>query len=180
MRVACYRLFRRQLAAGNVFRSVWRAAASAFAATSGLNCVLVFEDDVCFSKNAVDVFNECFNRIEENWDLLYLGRGRDVYEKETLPETGIHLVKPLLSCGTYAYAISRQGVAKLLKAQLEKAMIPVDEFLPACYVPHPRPDFRKLFPPVLNAWAIYPVITFPAVSVSDSDTENSKSFTPRS
>ena len=53
---------------------------------------------------------------------------------------------------TFGYALSATGLDKVLDVGFERAMIPVDELLPALYMPHPREDVRKRYPPRLHAY----------------------------
>jgi collagen beta-1,O-galactosyltransferase len=98
------------------------------------------------------------------WDLLYLGRFRSndslpgIWTKDIPIDEG--LVKPGFSYGAHAYALSRNGLESVLSAGFERDIIPVDEFLPALYMIHPRPDVARRYPPRLNAFAIKPHIAF--------------------
>lgn len=165
---------------------VWRSALLAFNANPELKSVIVLEDDVFLEKDADKFFEAVLEEVDDDWDLIYLGRLPRFPDDETLPEPGKHLIRPQFSYCTYAYAVSRQGVSKLLNAKLETALIAADEFLPACYTPHPRRDVKKRFPPMLNAWAIHPSIAhhgnFSTSGTSErsgySDTEDCKFFHP--
>jgi collagen beta-1,O-galactosyltransferase len=78
------------------------------------------------------------------------------------------------SYSTIGYLLTRCGLDTLLAARLSKALLPVDEFLPALYCHHPRPDVRARFPRQLTALALDPplVQALPA-GREDSDTRNS-------
>lgn len=68
----------------------------------------------------------------------------------------------------------------ILDARLDLAMVPVDEFLPALYHPHPRPDLRRRFPPRLRALAFDPpLVTQRPKAEAGSDTEDSAFVEPR-
>jgi glycosyl transferase family 25 len=134
---------------------------------------LILEDDTVF----VDDFEHRFrrtlqqlDRLAPEWGLCYLGR---VPLEPDLPFAP-GLVRPGYSHCTYGYLLSRTGLDAVLAASYDQALIPVDEFLPALYVDHPREDIRARFPRRLSAYAIAP----PAVAqlpktVAGSDTEDS-------
>jgi collagen beta-1,O-galactosyltransferase len=87
---------------------------------------------------------------------VYLGRIH--YEPaEDIPAVP-GFVRPGLSYGTHGYLLRRSAVRMLLDAGLDKAIVPVDEFLPCMYLDHPRPDLRAHYPPRLRALAFDPVI----------------------
>ena len=117
--------------------------------------------------NAIDTLNN----IDSDWDLLYLGRMPQTYVLEE-QVTGI-LKKPLMSYCTYAYVISPTGRKKLLDYEVEKSIIPADEFLTATYNPHPRPDVKFKYPPTLLAYSIDPVIVYQDTLGSDTETGDS-------
>lgn len=152
---------------------VWRAAQKAFSGDPELKYVLVLEDDVKFIEDPIQSMDEILHVIDKDWDLLYLSRAPLYPEYEQNPIG--RLIKPDFSYCTLAYALSRKGVEKLLSARFEDAIIPVDEFLPACYCEHDREDIRKVYPPILNAWAFHLKIAtmIDGSSKIDSDTENS-------
>lgn len=154
---------------------VWLAARDAFRADAELECVLVFEDDAYFCPDAVQRLRRAVRtELTSAWDLLYLGRVPLEAHKETKPTEPCQLLKPAFSYCAYAYALSRSGVDKLLAQNVERALIPVDEFLPACYMPHPRPDIRALYTPTLCAWAFHEPVAFQRTkNDAGSDTEAS-------
>jgi collagen beta-1,O-galactosyltransferase len=115
---------------------------------------LILEDDVLFTPNWIAKLNITINKLKD-WDLLYLGR---VPQKtgEKIVCTGI--VKPDYSYCTYAYILSPRGIKKIQKYEVEKSIIPADEFLTSTYIEHPRMDVRLKYPPALNAYAMEPPI----------------------
>ncbi len=137
------------------------------------NTFLILEDDVYF----IDEFMrhlvqslERLNLYDSKWELLYLGRVP--LEQDEPVMDGI--VRPGYSHCTYAYLLTKSGVKKLLNSGFEKALIPVDEFLPAMYIDHPRADVRQMFPKRLSAYALKPAIVFQlSKTVAGSDTEES-------
>jgi glycosyl transferase family 25 len=125
---------------------VWRQIAA-----SAEPFALVLEDDVEFLRGARAILRELWllTRLAPDWHLCYVGRRRagPPFCSLEQPETKVapNLVVPTFSYGAYAYAVSRAGAVQLLEARLERAIVPVDEFLPALYAPHPRQDVRDVF-----------------------------------
>lgn len=165
--------------------SCWRRAQEAFDADSALQYVVILEDDVKFDKDTVARLEKVmatmssigFVEKEGGWDFLYLGRVIQGGKKDVPTcEQGIN--RPGLSYCTFGYALSRSGLEKVLDAKFETQIIPVDEFLPALYATHPRPDVAALFNPVLNAFVAEPNLVFQLTKMeAGSDTEASKAFT---
>jgi glycosyl transferase, family 25 len=134
---------------------------------------LILEDDVWFD----DGFDEklakglqSLTTIRPQWELLYLGR------EPLAPDLRIAngIVRPGYSFGAYAYMMTGTGARKLVESTFDKAIIPVDEFLPAMYGDHPRADVRREFPKRIVAYAFDPSIVFPLEeSIFGSDTEDS-------
>ena len=151
--------------------SCWRRAAQL-----GSEPVLILEDDVKLAVQ-IDLLLQHglkqLDAIDPGWQLVYLGRwaldpGADI-------PTGHGLVRPAYSYCTFAYMLSRAGVAALLESGFERDIIPVDELLPALYMPHPRADVRDRYPPRLRAYAFEPplVMQLPK-ALAGSDTEISE------
>ncbi|MEU8326665.1 glycosyltransferase family 25 protein [Nonomuraea sp. NPDC048881] len=83
-------------------------------------------------------------------------------------------VRPGFSYCTWGYLLDRQAASALVDAHVEKAVIPVDEFLPAMYMDHPRADVRARFPKAIDALAFAPpLLEDLSADLSDSDTEAS-------
>lgn len=163
---------------------VWREAQRAFDADASLECVLVFEDDAYFVEDAVQRLQRALRcelpQRDAAWQLVYLGRVPLERHKETAPHvaSGHQLLRPAFSYCTYAYALSRRGTEALLATHFEQNLIPVDEFLAACYVPHPRSDVREMYAPTtLSAWAFHePIALQRTKNDAGSDTEASAFF----
>jgi hypothetical protein len=84
------------------------------------------------------------------------------------------IVHPGFSYCTFGYLLSAPGLRKLLSCGLERALIPVDELIPALYMDHPREDIRSLYPKRLRAYALEPpLITQLPKEEAGSDTEAS-------
>jgi|21_taG_2_1085346.scaffolds.fasta_scaffold09755_4 collagen beta-1,O-galactosyltransferase len=118
----------------------------------------ILEDDAVFDSNMElqrDIAIETLEVMDKEWDLLYLGR-----VAQTLPEKRVakNLVKPNFSYCTYGYVLSKSGVEKIRKYNVQKAIIPADEFLSATYIAHPRIDVKLKYPPALKAYALNPHI----------------------
>ena len=144
------------------------------AVARGDRSFLVLEDDVLFVDGFVERLQDGLARLERfdaNWDLVYLGRvplepGRRVIDG---------IVQPGYSHCTYGYALTSAGAGKLLSAGLQDALIPVDEFLPAMYIDHPRPDVRRRYPRRLAAYAFDPAIVLQLPKdIAGSDTEDTE------
>jgi collagen beta-1,O-galactosyltransferase len=156
--------------------SIWRRAAER---RSELTVVL--EDDVSVVD---DVARELDRRIDqldaldENWDLVYLGRWAQEPENDHVVASGI--VRPGYSFCTFGYALRPSGLRKLLGVAYERALIPVDELLPALSLPHRRPDVRRRYPPCMTTYAFEPpLVEQLPKDVAGSDTEASASVTAR-
>jgi glycosyl transferase, family 25 len=145
------------------------------AATRPETYTLVLEDDAVLKPHFVDILLRSLDRLASydehaGFDLLYLGRCP--LEPDHAAITGF--VKPGYSHCTFAYLLTRHAVTVLLAARLEQAIVPVDEFLPATYIAHPRADLRARFPPQLRALAFDPpLVRQLPKEVAGSDTEDS-------
>lgn len=139
------------------------------------DCTLVLEDDVKLSAglergHELDLRLAALQAVDPNWDLVYLGRW--ALEPESEEHVGDGLVRPGYSYCTYGYVLSAAGLAKMLEVDFERAIIPVDELLPALYMPHPRPDVRRRYPPRLSAYAFEPpLVRQLPKDLAGSDTE---------
>jgi collagen beta-1,O-galactosyltransferase len=150
--------------------SCWRRAAELEA-----DVTLVLEDDVSL---AAGIERELARRLaalellDPGWDLLYAGRWVLEPASEIVVADG--LVRPAYSYCTFGYLLSAAGLAKLLDVGYERAIIPVDELLPALYMPHPRADVRRRYPPRMSAYALDPpLVTQLDKELAGSDTEAS-------
>ena len=134
---------------------------------------LVLEDDVTLVPRIEDQLEAGLvklNTLDPDWDLVYLGRWALEPDSDTPVTPG--LVRPAYSYCTFGYMLSASGLAKVLDVDFERAIIPVDELLPALYMPHPREDVRRRYPPRLNAYAFDPaLVTQLPKEIAGSDTE---------
>ena len=134
---------------------------------------LVLEDDVMLMERIEPVLEAGLaelDAVDPAWDLVYLGRW--VLEPDADIPVAPGLVRPAYSYCTFAYMLSSRGLAKILDVGYERALIPVDELLPALYMPHPRADVRRRYPPCLSAYAFEPpLVTQLPKDVAGSDTE---------
>jgi glycosyl transferase, family 25 len=134
---------------------------------------IVLEDDVIFVDGFTHKLLDGLARldaIDVAWDLVYLGRVP--IEPSSAITHGI--VRPGYSHCTYGYALTLGGATKLLAAGLPQALIPIDEFLPAMYIDHPRNDVRRRYPATLAAYAFEPAIVLQLPkTIAGSDTEDS-------
>lgn len=117
--------------------------------------ILILEDDADLPPDFANGLASSIalaERAAPGFGLLYLGRFP--LEPDQALEPGI--VRPGYSHCTFGYLVSRASLAVLLAAGLDRAVIPVDEFLPALYLDHQRHDVRARFPRCLDAVALDP------------------------
>ena len=143
--------------------------------------IMILEDDALFAENMElkrDIAIDTLETMGKNWDILYLGRMPiKPHLEERLTNS---LVIPQFSYCAYAYCVSPKGIKRLLDYNLQRAIIPLDEFLAATYVEHPRTDVSFKYPPSLVVYAMDPVIATqrPKEEVG-SDTGLPPAFIPR-
>jgi collagen beta-1,O-galactosyltransferase len=148
--------------------SIWELARK-----ENLNSVLILEDDVFFDVDFQKKYKQYMDILETktSWDLFYLGRYRLPYSDDYFEND---IVIPGYSHCTYAYALSKKGIKKILGCDFHCNLIPVDEFLPALYTNHPRKDIRELYPKIMEAYALINDIVFQEdKNIAGSDTEDS-------
>jgi GR25 family glycosyltransferase involved in LPS biosynthesis len=141
------------------------------------------EDDIMFSDDWLLKFKLTTDRLDclnVEWDLLYLGRALQ-HGQEDIPYDK-ELVHPAFSYCTHAYALSRNGIRKILNMKYKDNIIPSDEFLTCMYTSHPREDIREIFNNNSFVALAYKdsecLITQIPKDVSGSDTEESDYATP--
>ena len=148
----------------------WRRAAELNA-----ELTMVLEDDVSLSagfERELDLRLAGLQALDPAWDLAYLGRWALEPDADVPAADG--LVRPCYSYSTSGYLLSATGVAKVLDVGFERDLIPVDELLPALYLPHPRLDVRRRYPPRLSAYAFEPpLVTQLPKELAGSETEGS-------
>jgi glycosyl transferase, family 25 len=144
------------------------------AAADGANPALILEDDAVPAEHFVARLQSRLaqlSTIDPRWDLLYLGRWALDDEEHAVAEG---IVRPGYSYCTFGYMLSASGLRAVLGCGFERALIPVDELLPALYLEHPRQDVRTLYPPRLRAYALEPpLVTQLPKNEAGSDTEAS-------
>ena len=135
---------------------------------------LFFEDDVTLVDGFLPKLNDAITRLtafDASWDLLYLGRHPKAEDEPALEL----IVRPGYSWCCYAYMLTRPGLEKVMSMRFDQDLIPVDEFLPALYVDHPRHDLRRRYPKVLNAYALEPPLAADLPrDIWGTDTEDSE------
>lgn len=135
---------------------------------------IFLEDDAVLIEGGLSQILEKVTRlgnVDANWDLLYLGREPLEADRRQLNED---FVVPGYSYCTFAYALSSTGIAKLLRYDLRRAVMPIDEFLPAAYLDHPRQDVARLIRPALRAYAtLSDLVSEASKTRFGSDTEDS-------
>ena len=126
---------------GNVGNSISQHKCWKHAYENNFNGILMLEEDFVVNE---ELTSKYVDEIPDDFDLFYLGRnpvkglGRDITQDEPIGN-GI-LVKPMASYNAHAYILSKKGVKSLLDQNFHNYIIPVDEFLPACYAGHIRED----------------------------------------
>jgi glycosyl transferase family 25 len=147
----------------------WRQAVA-----DAANPALILEDDIVLADRFAARLQSCLTRLwmtDPHWDLLYLGRWPLDHEDRTVAEGIVH---PGYSYCTFGYLLSASGLRTVLSCGFERALIPVDEFIPALYMDHPRDDIRSLYPKRLRAYALEPpLVTQLPKDEAGSDTEAS-------
>jgi glycosyl transferase, family 25 len=144
------------------------------AAADAANPALILEDDAVLPDHCAARLSSRLARlaaVDPHWDLLYLGRW--ALDGEDRPVTE-GIVRPGYSYCTFGYVLSASGLRAMLGSGFERALIPVDELIPALYMDHPREDIRALYPKRLRAYALEPpLITQLPKDEAGSDTEAS-------
>jgi glycosyl transferase family 25 len=144
------------------------------AAADAADPALILEDDAVLTRHCAERLQARLARltaIDPRWDLVYLGRW--ALDGEDRPVTA-GIVRPGYSYCTYGYLLSPSGLQTVLDCGFERALIPVDELIPALYLDHPREDIRSLYPKRLRAYAFEPpLVTQLPKEQAGSDTEAS-------
>ena len=104
---------------------------------------LVLEEDF-FAVKSMYALPEVSPDLPIVWDYCSLGRwifneDNDVILDETFCIPSLHY-------NMHAYILTKTGAQKLVDYQLEKNIIPSDEFITATYLNHRRQDIEELFP----------------------------------
>jgi collagen beta-1,O-galactosyltransferase len=144
------------------------------AAADAADPALILEDDAVLVDDCAARLQSRVARlstVDPHWDLLYLGRWA-LDDDDRAVTAGI--VRPGFSYCTFGYLLSASGLGKMLNCGFERALIPVDELIPALYLDHPREDIRALYPRRLRAYALEPpLVTQLPKDEAGSDTEAS-------
>lgn len=139
-----------------------------------LEFAVLLEDDVCLTESFTERLLGGLGTVaatQPEIGIIYLGRfPLEADSPGDLPG----FVIPGYSHCTFGYAASGAAIETLLAARLDRALVPIDEFLPACYIDHPRADLRQRFPQRVRALAFEPpLVSQLPKSVAGSDTEDS-------
>ena len=135
--------------------------------------------DIDINNNFENILENYYKQIKENnikYDLFYLSRKS--FEKD-LSKLSENIYTPALSYWTCAYIITYDGANKLINSNYLSNLIPVDEFLPMCYLNNTI-ELNKLNYKIENFSAIVcePNIIKPELNAFQlSDTEISKPYT---
>jgi glycosyl transferase, family 25 len=151
------------------------------AAADGADPALILEDDVVPHRHCAARLRSRLaqlSTIDPRWDLLYLGRWALDGEDRAVADG---IVYPGYSYCTFGYMLSASGLRAVLGCGFERALIPVDELIPALYMDHPRQDVRALYSARLRAYALEPaLVTQLPKNEAGSDTEASAFVAVRS
>lgn len=90
--------------------------------------------------------------LPKDVDGFYLGRNK-VIKNAVEEEVGKNWLKAGYSYNTHSYCLTRSGLEKILKYDYINNIIPMDEFLSATFITHPRKDVAEKFKPTLNFYA---------------------------
>ena len=149
--------------------AVWRAAIA-----QSTEFTLILEDDVILTSDFCNKLTTALSSPPRPFDLLYLGR----FPLEPDLPLAPGFVVPGYSHCTFGYVLTHQGLTRVLAQHIEHAIVPVDEFLPAMYIDHPRADLRHRFPKQLQALALQPpIVRQLPKGEAGSDTEDSNFVT---
>lgn len=132
----------------------------------GHSRILVLEEDFLPKGTGHDTVT----RTTEPWELFYLGRIPQTKDVRILSR---ELVMPGYSYQSHAYLVSATGLDKLLSCGFERAIIPIDEFLPALYCEHPREDIRGMYNTKIKTLALANDL-IGQDTTQDSTTENTR------
>lgn len=142
------------------------------------DAVLILEDDVCpfpFVPSPTVLCRRQWARLlahtvahiealaSVGWELLYLGRhrfGADGAVQSACTDA-VRVVTAGFSSCAHAYCLSRRGVQRLLGLRLERALMPVDDLLPALFAAHPRGDVHEVAQQLLRGFELNPRSIFP-------------------
>ncbi len=134
---------------------------------------VVLEDDVAMSADFGRQVSRLIAQLESldsDWGLLYLGRTKMGHDERV----DDMFLRPGFSYSSYAYVTTPAAAGQLLECNLDQAVVPVDEFLTAVGVPHPRPDVRFAYPPILSTYALArDIVAFADDGTSDTESTSS-------
>ncbi len=159
------RWWNRDLLPGEIGCALSHVAAWNLAKSKGWANVLVLEED--FRALGPVLSGHQFENLPPDWDMLYLGRNPLRPDRRAIDA---HLVKPGASYTSHAYVLSAAGLDKLLDQALQRCLVPVDEFLIATYVRHPRADLT-MFTTHCQTYAVRPNVFGQTSVASNSTTE---------
>ncbi|KJH41023.1 LPS glycosyltransferase [Dictyocaulus viviparus] len=110
-------------------------------ANLGLRRVIVFEDDLRFTKDGLERIREVLEDLDASkldWDLIYLGRKKQTDQEEVWVPHHRHLSTVGYSYWTLGYILSAEGARRLLNAEPLRNLLPVDEYFPIMFNKHPN------------------------------------------
>jgi len=143
---------------------------------NGITEALIIEDDIIFEHDFLERLTDYYTQIEDNsieYDLFYLSRKS--FEKD-LTKLSNNIHNPCLSYWTCSYILTNKGAQKLYNSGYNKYIIPVDEFLPICYLKQ-NSLIEKYTITDFNAIVGEPLLISPEPNAfQTSDTEISQPF----
>lgn len=126
-----------------------------YAKEKGLKNILIFEDDVVFSKNFNSFFNTIINEIPKDWDMFYLG-GHPIQGQITKVSKNINKSSQILA--THSYAINASAYDIILNSNEYKYAIDT--------------LYTELIHMNINAYICNPRITYQREGYSDISNGN--------
>lgn len=77
------------------------------------NSVMILEDDVVFSNNFIDNFNNFKSQLPNNWDCCWVGSCCNLHKK--IKNTNINVYPTMTSRCCHCYILSNSGINKIVK-----------------------------------------------------------------
>jgi collagen beta-1,O-galactosyltransferase len=146
------RWWNRSLKYGEIACTLNHLACWQSAAKRKLNSIIILEDDAILGQSWDEIVAaiDRLSKLDPSWDLLYLGREKLAPDEDV----SVEFVRPGFSYCTFGYCLSKGGLEKLLSYRPHQIIMPIDEFLPATFLLHPRMDVRLAICPTLHAYAL--------------------------
>lgn len=140
--------------------------------------LIILEDDIIIDNNFDKLLEKYRSQINEEYDMLYLGR--KAINKETEVFLTDNIVKPKYSYWTCGYLLKKSGAKKLIESNYINGLIPVDEFLSLMFGNSTKELYNRFSKYYnnsgsLKALSVNPYLIYPKNDAFfDSDTYNSQ------